>query len=171
MNYFGQLIGIFAVGMSFFIYLQKSRKRIVFLKLITDVLWVLHFLAISTHTAAATTGMAIFREIAFLPEQKGNKSRGFIKAGFSVLFLLAAIFTWKDYFSIFPAIASILSTFAFGSDRVKMIRIFAYLSSVCMFAYGIHCFSIPTIMNEVIAETSIIISFVKSYRDKNMQKD
>ena len=166
MNYIGQLIGVLAIGVSFLIYIQKSRYRMVFLKLVTDVLWVVHHLSISSFTAAATTGIAILREIVFLPEGKKNKDHTLTLVLFSVLFVAASVFTWKDYFSILPAIASVLATLAFSSDRVKTIRIFALLSSFCMFLYGIHYVSIPTIINEMFVETSIIVSLIKEYRSK-----
>ena len=35
MNYIGQLIGILAIIVSFFIYIQPTRYRMVFLKLVT----------------------------------------------------------------------------------------------------------------------------------------
>ena len=117
------------------------------------------------NTAAATTGIAIIRELIFLPERKDayNKLILFV---FSVLFAPAAVLTWKDNFSVFPAIGSILSTVAFGSSRVRLVRAFAMLSSVCMLIYGIHCFSIPTVINEILAESSIAISFVRERKIK-----
>ena len=36
MNYTGQIIGIAAIIVSFFIYIQPTRYRMVFLKLVTD---------------------------------------------------------------------------------------------------------------------------------------
>lgn len=165
MNYIGQLVGIAAIIVSLFIYIQPSRYRMVFLKLITDLLWLLHHASILSYTAVATTGIAIFREIVFLPERK-NKYNSVILFVFSVFFVVGAIFTWKDGFSVFPAIASVLSTVAFGSNNVRLIRIFAFMSSVCMFIYGIHYFSIPTIINEVLVESSIIISFARERKLK-----
>lgn len=165
MNYIGQLVGIAAIIVSLFIYIQPNRYRMVFLKLVTDFLWVLHHVSILSYTAVATTGIAIFREIVFLPERK-SKYNNVILFVFSVLFVAAAIFTWKDGFSVFPAIASVLSTVAFGSNKVRLIRIFAFMSSVCMFIYGIHYFSIPTMINEVLVESSIIISFARERKMK-----
>ena len=46
-----------------------------------------------------------------------------------------------------------------------MIRIFSLLSSLGMMAYGIHYLSIPTIINEVIVEVSIITMLIKSQKE------
>lgn len=165
MNYIGQFIGIIAIIVSFFIYIQKSRGKMVFLKLVTDFLWVAHHFSISSYTAAVTTGIAVFRELAFLKKSKNVRDTLEILI-FSVLFVLSSVFTWKDWFSIFPSAASVLSTIAFGSDRIKLIRIFAFLSSVCMLIYGIHYFSIPTVINEILVESSIIIALIKRHKTK-----
>ena len=165
MNYSGQLIGIIAIGVSFLIYIQPSRFKMVLLKLVTDILWVAHHISISAYTAAVTTGIAILRELVFLPKRKSTYN-GFILFVFSAFFVLAAVFTWKDGFSVLPAIGSVLSTVAFGSYRTKLIRVFALLSSICMLIYGIHYFSIPIVTNEILVESSIFISFIKEHKAK-----
>lgn len=167
MNYIGQLIGIAAIGVSSLIYIQKSRIRMVLMKLVTDVLWVLHHISILSYTAAATTGIAIIREVVFLRKHKKSYEIC-ILIGFSALFTAAAVFTWRDVFSVFPAVGSVLSTLAFGSKEVRLIRFFAFLSSVCMMIYGIHYISIPTIINECLVQTSIIASFVQAHRNNEV---
>lgn len=166
MNYMGQLLGIAAMIISFFIYVQTSRCKMVMLKLVTDFLWAAHHILIASYTAAATTGIAILRELLFLPKKERTRSLT-VLAVFSVLFVAAAIFTWKDNFSVLPAIASVLLTLAFGNSKVKAIRGFAFLSSVCMLAYGIHYFSIPTIINEILVEGSVVISFIRENKKKS----
>ena len=165
MNLTGQIIGIIAIAISFLIYIQNSRFKIVFLKLVTDVLWVAHHFLISAYTASLTTFIAIVREIVFLRKDKNKETSPFVLAVFSFLFCTAAIVTWRDFFSIFPAIASVSSTFAFSSNSIKRIRIFAFVSSVCMFVYGIRYMSVPTVINEILTQTSIITAFVKEYKE------
>lgn len=160
MNFIGQFVGMVAIAVSFFIYIQTKRYRMVLLKLITDFLWFAHHVSIFSYTAAATTVIAVFRELIFL-HKDCKKHGGIIILVFSLLFVLSALLTWRDCFSLLPAATSVLSTLAFGSDRVKLIRVFSFASSVCMFVYGIHYFSIPTIINEILVESSIIISLIR----------
>lgn len=161
----GQIIGIAAIAVSSVIYLQRTRKKMIACKLITDLLWVIHHLCIFSYTAAATTAIAIGREFIFMQEsKKWSKSPVWIWV-FSILFFVSAFFTWKDIFSIFPPVASSLATIGFFCKNVKMIRIFSLLSSFGMMAYGIHYLSIPTIINEVIVEVSIITMLIKSQKE------
>ena len=67
----GQAIGVIAMVESFVIYQVTDRKKMVVLKLLDDVLWVIHFILIGGYTAMLTTGIAVFREIIFY--FKGNK--------------------------------------------------------------------------------------------------
>lgn len=160
MNFIGQFVGMAAIAVSFFIYIQTKRYRMVLLKLITDFLWFAHHVSIFSYTAAATTVIAVFRELIFL-RKDCKKHGGIIILVLSLIFVLSALLTWRDCFSLLPAATSVLSTLAFGSDRVKLIRAFSFASSVCMFVYGIHYFSIPTIINEILVESSIIISLIR----------
>lgn len=163
MENIGQIIGFAAMAVSILIYLQRKRRNILALKLSTDVLWALHHLLISSYTAAATTAIAIFREIVFYNyDNKWAKSKWWC-AGFSAVFVLAAILTWKDAFSIIPAVSTVLTTVAFGSKRVFVTRIFAFLASVGMLIYGQHYHSAAIIVNEIFTESSIIVSFIISY--------
>lgn len=165
MNYIGQAIGIVAIAVSFLIYQQKSRRKMVAVKLITDFLWVAHHLSILSYPAAATTSVSVLRELLFLPE-KSTGYRKFLVPIFSVFFLSAALLTWKDIFSLFPAVASCLTTVAFGNKRVKMIRLFTLCASVSMMTYAIHYFSVPTVINEALVQGSIIVAFAKERKNK-----
>ena len=91
----GQIVGFAAMAVSMLIYLQRKRKNILILKLSSDVLWALHHLMILSYTAALTTAIAIFREIVFYNyDKKWAKSRWW-SVGFSLVFVMAALFTWK----------------------------------------------------------------------------
>lgn len=160
MREIGQIIGYIAMLVSMTIYFRRKRKEVLMLKLSTDVLWASHHLLISSFPAAATTTFAIFREIVFYNYDKKWAKSGWWKVFFSAGFIVAALLTWKDYFSIVPAAASVLSTIAFGSKKLSVTKTFSFLSSVGMLVYGIHYGSSATVVNECLTEASILISVV-----------
>lgn len=156
----GQLIGFAAMAVSTIIYWQRRRKNRLILKLTTDVLWAAHHLMIFSYSAAATTSVAIFREIVFYNyDRKWAKSKLWCVV-FSIVFVLASLMTWKDIYSIVPAVSSVLTTIAFGSKKITITRAFAFLASVGMLTYGIHYNSIATVINEFLTELSIIASII-----------
>ena len=156
----GQIVGFAAMAVSMLIYLQRKRKNILILKLSSDVLWALHHLMILSYTAALTTAIAIFREIVFYNyDKKWAKSRWW-SVGFSLVFVMAALFTWKDAFSIIPAIGTVLTTVAFGSKRIGVTRLFAAMASIGMLFYGLHYHSFATVINECFTQISIAAGIV-----------
>lgn len=163
MESIGQIVGFFAMGVSVLIYLQRKRRNILALKLTTDVLWALHHLLIFSYSAAATTSIAIFREIVFYNYDKKWAKSKWWSVGFSMTFIMAALLTWKDTFSIIPAIGTVLTTIAFGSKNTVITRIFASLASLGMLFYGIHYGSVPTVINECLTQMSVAVSFAAGF--------
>lgn len=74
--------------------------------------------------------------------------------------------TWRDVYSIFPPIASIMLIVAFWNKKRGLTRIFGFISSVCMFVYGWHYYSVATVVNEVLTQASIFIAVITEKRCK-----
>lgn len=171
MSYAAQIIGFTAVGVSFFIYLQKSKKRILLYKLATDVLWVLHHLMIFSYPAAVTTSLSIFRELVFCSQsKKENRSRLWLFV-FTALYAISAFVTCRDIYGIIPAAYSIVATFALWHKKISVTRCCIFCGSFCMLFYGIHYGSTATVINETLTMISIIIAIIMEYTyKKNNQK-
>ncbi len=162
MNLAGQLIGFAAVGISAVIYLQKNRKKILVVKLLTDVLWAVHHFLIGNTIAAITTGMAISREILLI------KKRKFVfLIIFPILFFIPLLFTYKNITSLIPPLASSVSTFGFYNKNVRLIKVFGVSVSVLMLIYGVCNNSAATDVNELIVLSSIAASEIKIKIEKH----
>lgn len=157
---FGQIIGYAASFVSLTIFFRKQRKDMIALKLISDVLWVTHHILIGSFPAAATTFIAVGREIVFYVTAKKGKMNNAYPVIFSMLFALSAAVTWKDAFSLLPAMNSISSTAAFWNKNTQVIRAMSFVASVFMLIYAFHYASYATIFNEVIVELTIILTFI-----------
>ena len=160
MEFVGQMIGFAAMAVSIIIYWQGKRKNRLKLKLSSDVLWSAHHLMIASYAGAATTAVAIFREIVFYNYNKKWARSKWWYIGFSVVFTFAALLMWRDAFSGLAALSSVLSTIAFGSKRAVFTRGFGFMSSAGMLIYGVHYNSVATVVNECITETSILMVFI-----------
>ena len=141
----GQLFGFVAIGVSYFIFQQKNRKRLLVFKLIADLLWVTHFALIGGYTAMATTGVGVARELVFL-----QSGKGFFK---SKLWL-----TYNGVLSIFPVLSSVIATVGFWCKKVQNTKKFALCQSVGMLLYNSFVGSVAGIVNEILVLTSIAIS-------------
>ena len=166
MEIIGQICGFVAMLTTFVMYQQKNLIRIREFKLAIDIFWTLHFLLIGSMSAFATTGLAIFREIVFINKgKKWAQSRLWIVL-FSVVFLISSMITWKNVYSVIPAMASTLTTFAFWSNSVVKNKLLILPSTVGMFFYNLQARSIAGVINEVISVISIIAYFVIKHFEK-----
>lgn len=163
----GQIIGIIAMVESFFIFQVTNRRKMVALKLLDDILWATHFILIGGYTAALTTSIAIFRECIFY--HKGSKkwasSIGWA-AFFSLAFAACAPLTWTNIFSIFPAAASVVSTWVFWVSKTKTAKLIQLPSAVCMLVYSTVYSSYSGILTQIITIASIAIFFGRTLMKK-----
>ena len=167
-----QIIGFVAMAVSIAIFWQRKRKNMLVMKLTTDVLWASHHMMIFNYTAAVTTAVAILREFVFYNYDKKWARSKWWSVVFSAVFAAAAVITWRDAYSIIPAISCILSTVAYGSKSVMKIKVFAFLASVGMLINGIHYRSLPTFVNECLTELSIISAIcITAYKEKNREDE
>ena len=165
MEIFGQIVGFLAIGTTIVIYSQKDRKKLLLYKLLADILWISHFMLIGAYSGMATMLIAIFRELLFVNRDKYRVFQNQIWVVlFSGAYLISAYFTWRNIFSIFPAIASTIATIGFWKREVSQIRYMSLIVSVFMLAYGIAMGSIATIFNEIFTMSSIGITIYRQYK-------
>lgn len=158
----GQIVGFVAVGWSLFIFLQKNRSRLLCFKLVADFLWILHFFLIGGYSAMVTTGIAVFRELLFLNRDKKKSLQSPLWVVlFVFLYAVSAALTWKNGFSLLPAIGVSLSTIGFWNRDVTRIRLLGLGNSLCMFVYGLAMGSVATVINEVITVFTIVFATVR----------
>lgn len=171
MEIIGQILGGVAMAISFVIYQQSSRGRMVFWKLVTDVLWAAHFFLIGGLTGALTTAMAIFREVVFYNKDKKWGKSPLWAVLFVLAFAAAAVLTWKDAFSLLPSCGSIIATLAYWQNDQKRAKLLLAPTAVCMFVYNLYSRSYAGVVNEVITILSLLIYFVRSKKARGQKHE
>lgn len=159
------VVGIIGIAANILIYQQKNHKKLLLYKLLSDFIWALHYILLSANSAALIASVNIFREFVFY-----NKDKKWAKSKLWLIFFLlcsfiSAILTYKNLFSILPAIASILSVISFWISNANITRIFAYPISFSMFSYDIFCMSYMGLINEIFTLTSTTLGIIR-YRKK-----
>ena len=164
------LFGFLGICSTVIIYQQRDRKRLLINKLLSDLIWFLHYLFLGAYSGAAVAAIGACREIVFV-----NKNR---RWGKSVLWLpffilvsvICTVLTWKSVFSVFTCIASCLSVIGFYIGKPKLSRILSFPISACMLTYDIASSSLPGIINEFFAITSSAVGLLIIDRRK-LKKD
>lgn len=158
----GQAIGVLAMIESFFIFQVADRRKMVLLKLLDDVLWITHFVLIGGYTGALTTTVAIFREIIFyFRGEKKWASSPLWAVGFSIVFAACAPLSWTGIFSIFPATASVISTWVFWMKRTETAKLLQVPSAVCTLIYTLVYSSYSGTLAQIITLSSIGLFFIR----------
>ena len=158
---FVNIIGFLGIGANALIYQQKTGKRLLMLKLISDVLWALHYFLIGGYSATVIAVLGVFRESVFFnQDKKWAQSRLWLLL-FIVISIIGSILTLKGIFSLFPMLASVISVISFGFNKPKLSRILAIPISCLMMTYDIVFSSYMGIVNECFTLTSTIIALIR----------
>lgn len=158
-----QILGYAAVLVSFFIYQQKDRKKVIALKLTDDILWATHFYMLGGFTNSYATIVAIFRELIFYnKEKKWAKNKLWI-AAFTIFFVVVGIVSWDGIYSIFPVINSTLSTIGFWSNSTKRTKLLILPGALGMAVYSVRYHSFSSLLAQIITLLSIAVFFLREY--------
>lgn len=167
MDIIAQLIGFIGIGANIIIYQQKSRGRLLLWKLISDALWLLHYLFMGAYSAAVVAVIGMMRESVFMNRHKKWAQSPLWLVLFLVIAAGSAVLTWKNAFSLLPAIASMIAVISFWIGKPRLSRVLAFPISLSMLTYDISVGSIAGIGNELFTMTSSVVGILRLDRKKN----
>lgn len=166
-----QIFGVLAITCSLIIYTRNERKKLLIFKCIQDVCWLTHYLLLSAYSAVASSALCIIRSVVYYSVKKGDDNRALqflLLALFLDLYALSAVLTWKNVFSIFPALGSSISTVAFwmkNTRHTKALSIFASSSTLTYNVAVAHSASVYVGASITIL-TSLYSLFIKDRKNK-----
>jgi hypothetical protein len=167
LNWIAQIFGTLAICCSLIIYSRNDRKKLLIFKCIQDICWGTHYLLLATYPPAATSALCICRSLAFYGRPKEEKKSKWILILFLALYALSACLTWKDMFSILPAISSSISTVAFWMKKTRHTKILAIFASLCTLSYNIAvAHSVSVYIGVTITMVTSLISLLTSEKRK-----
>lgn len=164
-----QIVGVLGILSAAMIFQQKTRKALMITKLISDVIWVVHYLLLGAYSGMAICVVAVFRELIFMNRGKYKWADHKIwPVIFASAALATAALTWNGAISILPAVASATSVIAFWVGNPRLSRILAFPIASEMIVYDYFTGSYAGLINEAIGITSAIIGIIRlDIRRKN----
>ena len=162
------IIGALGIGANCIIYQQKNGKNLLLWKLISDVLWLFHYLSLNAYSGCAVALIGVFRELVFYRENKRGTKNIFYLLLFICITIFSSVLTWKGIVSVFPALASIISIISFWRASPTLSRKLAYPVSGLMLTYDLSCNSYVGIINEILTLSATTIAIIHNRKvDKN----
>ena len=136
MRFWVNLFGILGILTTVVIYQQKENQRMLVWKLISDLFWVLHYLALGANSVAVVTIVAIMRSIVLLCRRyHWAQSRAWL-AVFMVSSFVLSVLAYKDWTSLLPMIGSQACIIAYWIGKPKVTRIIS-IPSALMFLVNV----------------------------------
>ena len=171
MTWVAQFFGACAICCSLIIYSRKGRSKLLIFKCIQDVCWFTHYLILSAFSAAATSALCVSRSIAFYHTPSKNKKNQWLLVLYLVLYAASACLTWKNAFSLLPALSSSVSTVAFWMKEPRHTKMLAVVASCCSLCYNIAvAHSISVYVGVAMTVTTSLISVFTSSKGQCAQQ-
>jgi hypothetical protein len=156
----GFFFGALGIVANILIYQQKSGKKLLVYKLISDILWAAHYLLLGGISAFFIACISTIRESIFLNQKKKWARSRLWLVLFILLSIGSAAIVWKTAANLLPTIASILSVLSFWRNNPTLSKFLAFPISICMLIYDIYVASYVGIINEVFTIVSASVSFI-----------
>lgn len=151
MDVLARIFGIAGIAATVIIYQQRGRQKLLLFKLISDVLWLLHYFFLGAYSGAAISVIAIIRELVFINRDKSKWAKNpvwlYLFLGISAV---SAIMTWKGALSLLPMLASMAAVVGFWIGKPKFSRILSFPIASCMLTYDFFSGSVEGCINELL---------------------
>ncbi len=156
-----QCIGFIGTGSMLLSFQMKKNKKYYFLQLTYKILYIVHYYLLGALSGSLSIFLSLIRNALLLSNRKEARWKGWVVL-LSVGVIFFTIRSWKNGYSILPAIAMIVMTIANWTRNGRTIRLLNLLvGSPAWLIYDFSCQSIPGIIAESLCILSILISIIR----------
>lgn len=164
---FIQSLAIIAVIFFIISFQAKSRKNILILQIISITIWTIHFYLLSALTGAVLLVINGIITVLFLFKGKSRKLESPLILYLSLLiFLIATIITWQNFYSLFPLLAVSSIIIAKWQNKTNMIRMLSFPASILWIIYDSFVGAYGSIIAELLIIISILVSLSLNKKNK-----
>lgn len=120
-----QVIGFAGMGLYISSFACKRSNWIVFLQVVGNGLFIVHFLTLGAYSGCINIAIAVCSNIVLLFFMNGKKWAAWVgwRWLFCLLAVLACMVTWKDLYSLLPCISAIFFVLTNWTCRETVIRL------------------------------------------------
>lgn len=167
-----QIIGGIGYSLLALSYFKKEKKQILFMQIVAYISFTIHYYMLSGMTGAICNLIGLVALIIiYLFDKYKVKNKKLLTIGMIPFVVAIALITFKDVFSFFPIIASVIVILSFISDNERIIRIIGVISALCWLLYAVVYKSYVAIAFEVITVWFVLVALLKNDEVKDGKKD
>lgn len=157
-----EIFGYIALTLLFISFQVNNRKGILGFLIGGMVFLATHQFLLGAYAGAAANGLSIVRNIVFRHKKDhALLNHRFWPVLFSFILLGSSFILWQGWYSLFPALAVIASTWALWADDTKIIRLLSLIGPLLWLPYGFIIESTPTILIQVVILSSIAVAMFR----------
>lgn len=127
------------------------------IQLVSGLVWTLHYILLGALSGAGFNFMTSVRNYLFVRYRKQTWLFWVV----IVAYFFTVLVTWKNWTSIFPLVASIVSTIAFWQKNPRHIRFLGLLVPPFWFTYNLLNGSYPGMLGDMITLSSILVGIYR----------
>jgi len=160
-NWAIQTIGFVGLLFSIISFQKKDRKGIIFFQILASSAYFLHYFLLGAVTGSLMNLLGAVRNCIFYNNDKGWANKIFWLYFFIGIYIICALFTWENSYSLLPLIGMIAGTVSFWVKNPKYTRLITLISRPCWFIYNLVSGSIPGTITEAFSIASVIIGIIR----------
>lgn len=164
-------LGFVGLGMAAFIFLGKSRRQILTLKLISNVVWATHFFLIGAYSGMLLNIINLFREsIFYQKDKKAWAAHPFWICLFVGVSLLSSALTWQGMVSLLPAVGSAIAAIGYWCKKPMHIRMLNFPGVFLWFIYSIIMRTPSNVISNFVSLCSIGVGLFRDVKGMKAEK-
>lgn len=160
-NLIAQILGFIAMGTGILVYQFNKHGTIMFIKVLIATLWCVHYILLGLWPAVAINILNIIRDSVYGLREKKNLNSPLIPTAFVIASFIPAIFTWENWGSLVPMIASVFSCIAHWQSNTKKLKILALPGNILWLGYDLVNKSWSGSVNDSFVIGSIVVSLIR----------
>ena len=157
-----QLIGVLGFIFLMLSYYKKAKIQILFMQILSSIIFTIHYYLLSGITGAVCSFINIIVMLLIYWFEKMKKKKISLILVLIPFFTLVCFISWKNIFSIFPILATILASVSFLCNKETTIRIIGIINCICWIIYGLIYVSYSGIIFNTITIITTTIALIKN---------
>lgn len=151
-----QVVGVCGMLSLFIMYQQSNRMKYLYCKLLSDVIWTVHYLMLSAVGGAIPNMVGIVRELIFMKQFKSKYTKVIWAAIFITFNAILGIILANSWIQFVPICASAFVTVSLTFQKTSNIRLLTIPISITFLIYDIVVGSWAGVLNESLSLVSMI---------------
>lgn len=155
------VLGYIAIGETLLIYISTKRNKILALKIISDILWMLNHFFCGAITGGVLNGIGIIRGVIFTLKDKYKIFHHVLwPVAFVIISFISTFLSWEGMISLLPMIGSIIIIPALYTSNLLITKSGAVIGQSFWLIYDVLHLNTTAIICGIIAIISGIIGLI-----------